>query len=175
MKLIILDRDGVINYDSLEYIKTPEEWIEVPGSLQAIVRLNQAGYSVAIATNQSGIARGLYDEKMLTAIHQKMLSALSVMGGRIDTIVYCPHLPEDNCLCRKPKPGMLLQIANFFNCSLQKVVFIGDKQTDVAAAQAVNATPILVKSAMLQSVVNDVPVSSVPYYVTLAEAIESFL
>src|SRR5689334_22262237 len=105
-KLIILDRDGVINYDSPYYIKTPEEWQPIPGSLEAIALLKQADYTVVVATNQSGLARGLYDEPLLTAIHEKMLNACKAFGGTIDKIYYCPHHPDEHCFCRKPKPGM---------------------------------------------------------------------
>ncbi len=107
MKLIILDRDGVINHDSDQFIKSPEEWKPIPGSLEAIARLNQAGYRVVVATNQSGIGRGLFDMDTLNAIHDKMHKALAQVGGRIDAIFFCPHTNADNCDCRKPKPGML--------------------------------------------------------------------
>jgi histidinol-phosphate phosphatase family protein len=107
MKLVILDRDGVINHDSDQYIKSPDEWKPIPGSLAAIARLNQAGYRVVVATNQSGVGRGLFETDTLVAIHDKMLKALTQVGGRIDAIFFCPHTNADNCDCRKPKPGML--------------------------------------------------------------------
>jgi D-glycero-D-manno-heptose 1,7-bisphosphate phosphatase len=106
MKLIILDRDGVINFDSVQFIKTPEEWKPIPGSLDAIARLSQMGYRVVVATNQSGVGRGLFDMATLNAIHDKMMKAVSAAGGRIDAIFICPHTNEQNCQCRKPKPGM---------------------------------------------------------------------
>lgn len=145
-QLIILDRDGVINFDSKEYIKSPDEWQPIPGSLEAIATLNQHGYTVVIATNQSGIARQLYDEVMLEKIHQKMHLFLEKVGGKIDRIFYCPHQTQDNCTCRKPKPGLLQQIADFYQVSLANVPFVGDSWRDIQAAQAINAIPILVLS-----------------------------
>jgi len=144
VKLIILDRDGVINYDSPNYIKTPEEWIPIPGSLEAIAQLCQAGFSIAVASNQSGIGRGYYTTATLEAIHQKMLDAAAAAGGKIEKIVYCPHIPSDNCTCRKPKTGLLKIIADYFHCDLNHVPFIGDQMSDVEAAIAAHAIPILV-------------------------------
>ena len=115
MKLVILDRDGVINHDSDQYIKSPDEWKPIPGSLAAIARLNQAGYRVVVASNQSGVGRGLLETDTLIAIHDKMLKALAQVGGRIDAIFFCPHTNADNCDCRKPKPGMLKEIAARFD------------------------------------------------------------
>ncbi len=143
-KLIILDRDGVINYDSVDYIRRPEEWHPIPGSLEAIARLKKAGFRVAVATNQSGIHRGYYTEKTLAAIHQKMQEALAVFGVQIDVIFYCPHLPTENCHCRKPKPGLLEKVAHHFQCNIDQVPFIGDNLSDVQAAIAASATPILI-------------------------------
>ncbi len=144
MKLIILDRDGVINFDSPDFIKSPDEFIPLPGSLEAIARLNQAGYTVAVATNQSGIGRGLFDLSVLAAIHQKLQNHLALLGGKIDFFAVCPHSPDENCLCRKPLPGLLLQISEHYGCSLENVPVIGDSYRDLAAALAVNAKPILV-------------------------------
>ena len=144
MKLIILDRDGVINYDSAEFIKKPEEWRPLPGSLEAIARLNQAGYRVVIATNQSGIGRGLLDMAALNAINDKMHKALAQAGGRIDAVFYCPHAQDANCSCRKPKPGLLEDIARRFNVDLAGVPCIGDSLRDLQAAAQVDAQPILV-------------------------------
>jgi D-glycero-D-manno-heptose 1,7-bisphosphate phosphatase len=145
-KLVILDRDGVINYESPEYIKSPKEWRALPGSIQAIVILNKKGYKVAIATNQSGIGRGYYDHDMLAAIHNKLLSSVKTANGIIDKLVYCPHTPEDNCLCRKPKPGMLYEILQFFNLESMSnsVYFVGDSISDITAAKAAGCQPILV-------------------------------
>lgn len=134
-KLVILDRDGVINYDSLDYIKSPEEWLAIPGSLEAITKLNKAGCKVAVASNQSGLARGLYDERALKKIHQKMIEQLQSLGGHLDAIAYCPHHPRDNCDCRKPKPKMLLDLMQQFNVSPKETLFIGDKDTDQETAE----------------------------------------
>ena len=141
-KLIILDRDGVINYDSMDYIKTPDEWHAIPGSLEAISRLNKAGYHVVVATNQSGVGRGYYSEEVLAAIHQKMQNLLAEKGGKIHVIFYCPHLPWAGCDCRKPRPGLLKMIGQHFQCDLQCIPFIGDNMCDVEAANAVGAAPI---------------------------------
>jgi len=147
-KLIVLDRDGVINKDSISYIKSVDEFILIPESVEAIVQLSQAGYTVAVATNQSGVSRGLYTEDALQAIHQKMTAAILSAGGRIDVIEHCIHLPESHCLCRKPEPGMLHAIAKRFNCSLQGVPFVGDRVSDIQAALAVDAQAVLVLSSM---------------------------
>ena len=146
MKLAIIDRDGVINYDSDQYIKTPAEWKPIPQSLEAIARLNHAGYRVVVATNQSGVGRGLFDMSTLNAIHDKMYRALANVGGRIDALFFCTHMDENNCDCRKPKPGMLLDIAKRFNVDLKNIPFIGDSLKDLQAAQAVGAKPILVRT-----------------------------
>jgi len=144
MKLVILDRDGVINYDSDHYIKSPDEWRPIPGSLEAITRLNQAGWRVVVATNQAGIGRGLFDMAALTAIHDKMHRAVAQAGGRIDAVFYCPHARDSNCQCRKPKPGLLEDIARRFNADLNGVPAIGDSLRDLQAAAQVCAQPILV-------------------------------
>ena len=146
MKLIILDRDGVINVDSALYIKSPAEWKPLPGSLEAIARLNQAGYKVVVATNQSGIGRGLFDMDTLNAMHEKMHKALAVVGGRIDAIFYCPHTADEGCDCRKPKSGMFERIAKLYNQDLSGVPAIGDSLRDLQAASALGCTPILVKT-----------------------------
>lgn len=146
MKLIILDRDGVINLDSEHFIKTPDEWKPIPGSLEAIARLNQAGYRVVVATNQSGIGRGLFDMAVLNTIHTKMHKAVAQAGGRIDALFYCPHAAETKCACRKPLPGMFLDIAARFNVQLSAVPAVGDSLRDLQAAAAVGAAPMLVKT-----------------------------
>jgi len=146
MKLIVLDRDGVINHDSDEYIKSTDEWVPIDGSLEAIARLNHGGYIVVVASNQSGIARGYFDIETLTAMHRKMDTLLEKLGGHVDAIFYCPHGPKDNCDCRKPKPGMLLEIGQRFNVSLEEVVFIGDSVTDIKAAANANASSVLVRT-----------------------------
>jgi D-glycero-D-manno-heptose 1,7-bisphosphate phosphatase len=144
MKLVILDRDGVINYDSPSYIKSPDEWKPIPRSLDAIARLTQADYRVVVATNQSGVGRGLFDMATLNAIHDKMHRAVGQAGGRIDAVFYCPHANEANCNCRKPKPGLLEDIGRRFNTSLADVPCIGDQLRDLQSAATVGAQPILV-------------------------------
>ena len=144
MKLVILDRDGVINHDSDHYIKSPEEWVPIPGSLEAIARLCRDGWHVVVATNQSGLGRGLFDMDTLNAIHEKMTRAVAHVGGRIDAIFFCPHTNDDNCDCRKPRPGMLREIAARFNADLAGVPAIGDSLRDLKAAAAVGAQPVLV-------------------------------
>lgn len=144
MKLIILDRDGVINHDSDLYIKSPDEWKPIPGSLDAIARLTQWGYRVIVATNQSGIGRGLFEMDTLNAIHDKMIKAVAQVGGRIDAVFFCPHTNADKCNCRKPKPGMLEEIATRYNAELEGVPAIGDSLRDLQAAEAVGAQPMLV-------------------------------
>ena len=126
MKLIILDRDGVINYDSDQFIKNPDEWKPLPGSLEAIALLTQAGYRVVVATNQSGVGRGLFDMPALNAIHNKMHKAVAQAGGRIDAVFFCPHAADDDCRCRKPKGGMMEEIAARYNINLKGVPAVGD-------------------------------------------------
>ena len=146
VKLIILDRDGVINYDSNEYIKSPEEWRPIPGSLEAIARLNHAGFRVVVATNQSGLGRGLFDMAAMIAINEKLHRSLAHVGGRVDAVFYCPHTADSDCNCRKPKPGLLMEIGQRFGVELTGVPCVGDSLRDLQAAQAVGAQPILVLS-----------------------------
>jgi D-glycero-D-manno-heptose 1,7-bisphosphate phosphatase len=146
MAFVILDRDGVINFDSENYIKSPEEWRPIPGSLEAIARLCRANFQVVLATNQSGIGRGLFNVDTLNRIHQKMITQVQEKGGKIDAIFFCPHIPEDHCLCRKPKPGLLLEASKRLRLPLDGIPFVGDSNTDAEAALAVGAQPILVKS-----------------------------
>ena len=173
-KLIILDRDGVINRDSLNYIKSPDEFILLPGSCEAIACLTSAGYMVAVATNQSGIARGLYDEAQLAAIHAKMVSCVQSAGGSIDFVIHCPHMPDAGCTCRKPQPGMLLTIAKHFDCSLKGVPFVGDRVSDLQAAQAVGARPLMVLSPMTDRV-GLVPYHDVPVFTSLVQCVDALL
>ncbi|HEX4928058.1 MAG TPA: D-glycero-beta-D-manno-heptose 1,7-bisphosphate 7-phosphatase [Burkholderiales bacterium] len=144
MKLVILDRDGTINQDSDDYIKSPAEWHPIKGSLEAIARLTQAGYRVVVATNQSGIARGLFTTHTLFAIHDTLQRALAQIGGRIDAFFFCPHAAESGCECRKPQPGMLLEVARRFNVSLKDTYMVGDSRKDLEAAAAAGARPVLV-------------------------------
>ena len=146
MKLAILDRDGVINQDSDDYIKSPEEWIPIEGSLQAVARLNRAGYRVFLASNQSGLGRGLFSIETLHDIHRKLVEELERQGGHIDGILFCPHTPDEQCNCRKPKPGLLLEIAHRANQNLRGVPVIGDSYRDLQAALSVEAMPILVRT-----------------------------
>ena len=146
MKLIILDRDGVINFDSDEYIKSPEEWVPVPGSLEALARLHREGYKIVVATNQSGVGRGLFEMDMLARIHSKMLEAVRAKGGEIDAIFFCPHRPEDDCDCRKPRPGLFQEIVERLKVNLSGVYAVGDTEGDVVAARSVAAQPVLVRT-----------------------------
>ena len=146
MKLLILDRDGVINYDSDAYIKNLDEWIPLPGAVEAIARLSRAGWTVAVATNQSGLARGYYDQAALEAMHARLRQLVAEQGGELGLIVHCPHGPDDGCDCRKPKPGMLRQIAAHYSVSLDGVWFVGDSSGDLNAALAVGCQPVLVKT-----------------------------
>ena len=145
MKLVILDRDGVINRDSPDYVKSPDEWQPYPGSLEAISRLHRNHYRVIVATNQSGISRNLLDLSMLHRIHQKMIAMVNEKGGQIDAVFFCPHQPEDLCSCRKPQPGLLLEASSRLGVSLAGVPFVGDQASDLDAARAVNALPILIQ------------------------------
>ena len=146
MKLIILDRDGVINHDSDAYIKSPDEWRPLPGSLEAIARLTKAGYRIAVATNQSGVGRGLFDLATLSQIHEKMQEAVAAAGGRIDAIFFCPHPADSNCGCRKPKPGMIVEILRRFDARADAVFVVGDSLRDLQAAASAGCRPILVLS-----------------------------
>ncbi len=147
-KLIILDRDGVINEDSSKYIKTPEEWLPIPGSIDAIAQLYNAGFTIAVATNQSGIARGYFDLTTLDAMHDKMHQLVATAGGKVDKVFFCPHGPDDNCLCRKPLPGLLHQISSHYDIDFKQTptIMIGDSFRDIQAAISANCTPILVET-----------------------------
>jgi D-glycero-D-manno-heptose 1,7-bisphosphate phosphatase len=144
--LVILDRDGVINQDSSEFVKSVDEWLPLDGSIEAIARLSGAGFTVAVASNQSGLARGLFEEDTLRAMHQKLHDLVAAEGGRVDRIVVCPHGPDDACACRKPKPGLLLELGHYYDVSLAGVPVIGDSLRDLRAASLVGARPILVRT-----------------------------
>lgn len=146
-KLIVLDRDGVINADSDTYIKSPEEWRPLPGSVDAIARLERAGFDVVVATNQSGVGRGIFTADALEAIHRRMHADVEAAGGRIAGVYVCPHRPEDGCVCRKPRPGLLRRIAEDFGRPLKGVPFVGDKVSDAEAAVAAGARPVHVRGA----------------------------
>ena len=143
-KLVILDRDGVINYDSDEYVKSVDEWIELPGSMQALAKLTKAGYKIAVATNQSGISRGYFSEETLTAMHKKMEDLATAAGAKFDYIAYCPHGPDDNCDCRKPLPGLIDQIESALNVSAKDSFMVGDSLRDLQAGQAKGMKAVLV-------------------------------
>lgn len=143
-RLVILDRDGVINHDSDDFIRSASEWVPIDGSLEGIALLSGNGFTVAVASNQSGIGRGLYDEEALAAIHDEMRDAVSRAGGSIDRIVYCPHHPDDGCDCRKPAAGLFVRLGRAYGVPLEGVPAIGDTERDIEAALAVGARPILV-------------------------------
>jgi D-glycero-D-manno-heptose 1,7-bisphosphate phosphatase len=147
MQILVLDRDGVINYDSDYYIKSPEEWIPIPGSIEAIARLTKRGVKIVVVTNQSGVNRGLYSEAMLTKIHEKMLNMIEAAGGKIEKIYYCPHRPEEKCYCRKPNPGMLEEVMRDFNSTKEELVYVGDSEKDYEAAKAAGCNFVLVRTS----------------------------
>lgn len=151
MKLIILDRDGTINQDSDDFIKSPEEWIPIPGALEAIARLNHAGWHTVIASNQSGLGRGLFDISALNAIHAKLHKQLAALGGRMDAIFFCPHTPEDACTCRKPLPGLSEQILDRMGVDANGVICVGDSLRDIEATAAAGCEPHLVLTGKASS------------------------
>lgn len=173
-KFIVLDRDGIINEDSVHYIKSPDEFIFLPKSIDALVRLTQAGYQIAIATNQSGIARGFYDEDTLSKIHKKLIDAVEGAGAAIAAIAYCPHHPNDGCRCRKPNPGLLYMLAKRLRFGLKDVPFVGDRFSDIQAAVAAGARPILVRSSMTEPFLL-APDSMVPVFGSLYEVVTYLL
>jgi len=178
-KLIVLDRDGVINEDSDAYIKSPDEFIPIPGSLDAISKLNHAGYKVVVATNQSGLARGYFDQHTLELMHQKLDTLLKEAGGRIDKIYVCPHGPRDNCSCRKPEPGLLTQILADYGVKAEEVIAIGDSLRDLQAAEMVNMVPVLVRTGKGLStesdIANDELFAHVKVFDDLKDAVDQLL
>lgn len=175
MKLIILDRDGVINEESDTYITSPEEWVPIPGSLEAIARLNHGGYRVLVATNQAGLARGLFTVEVLNAIHCKMHRELARLGGQVEAVFFCPHGPNDSCLCRKPLPGLFDEIAKRLKLNLSGIPFIGDSLRDIQAAQAVGASPTLVLTGKGSHTlaVHGRELTGVPFYTDLLTVVDS--
>ncbi|MCK5829419.1 MAG: D-glycero-beta-D-manno-heptose 1,7-bisphosphate 7-phosphatase [Methylococcales bacterium] len=167
---VLLDRDGVINVDSDDYIKSPEEWHPIPGSLEAIALFNKNNYKVIVITNQSGLGRGFYGEATLSKIHQKMVQLVNEKGGKIDAIYYCPHTQDDNCSCRKPNPGLLKRFSTENNRSLSDLFFIGDKLADLQAAEAAGAKFILVKTGKGEKTLINNPEISSPIFKNLYEA-----
>lgn len=175
MSLIILDRDGVINHDSDDFITSPAEWEPIEGSLEAIARLNHAGYRVVVITNQSGIARGLLDVETLTQIHSKMRRMLAQVGGKIESILYCPHGPDDDCECRKPKEGAYTELANRLRLDLINVPAVGDSLRDLLAAQSAGATPILVKTGKGERTLSQGIPEGIAVYDNLSDVVTSLL
>ncbi len=176
-KLIILDRDGVINEDSDAYIKTPGEWIPIVGSAEAIARLNRAGYRVVVATNQSGVARGYYDLTTLEAIHQRMTAHLSGLGAHLDGIYFCPHGPDDGCDCRKPLPGLIDQIVADYG-DVTSVPLVGDSLRDLQAGVTRGCRPVLVltgKGRSTQAKGLPPELGTVEVYDSLAHFVDHFL
>lgn len=170
--LVILDRDGVINRDSAEFVKTLDEWQPLPGSIEAIAALSRAGFTVAVASNQSGLARGLLDRKALRAMHRKLRRLVAAEGGHVDRIVVCPHGPDDGCRCRKPAPGLLEQLSRHYGRSLAGVPVIGDSLRDLEAAAAAGAAPVLVRTGNGARTEVQLPgaLRSIPVYDDLAAA-----
>ena len=176
MKLIILDGDGVINYDSDVYIKSPEEWQPIPGSLEAVARLTQSGYRIVLATNQAGLAKGLFSLEDLHQIHNKMYKQLFEVGGNIDAIFFCPHSPKDECSCRKPRPGMLQDISKRLGATLADVPFVGDSLRDLQAAITGGAKPVLVLTGNGKATLNNLEgFGDVPVYDDLATFVDELL
>jgi D-glycero-D-manno-heptose 1,7-bisphosphate phosphatase len=175
MPFLILDRDGVINEDSDAYIKSPEEWIPIPGSLDAIAQLTRKGYRIVVLTNQSGVARGLFDLSMLERINIKMLSMVEMAGGKIEAIFYCPHGPEDFCECRKPKTGLFRAFAERYGVDLKGIPAIGDSYRDLQAAQAVGASPILVETGKGRRTLARHSSLNIPTFSNLYEAAQYLL
>ena len=165
LKLIILDRDGTINEDRDDYVKSPDEWVPIPGALEAIARLNHAGWHTVVATNQSGLARGLFDISALNAIHARMNRELAEFGGRIDAVFFCPHGPDDGCTCRKPLPGLFTMIGERYGVSLRETYAVGDSLRDLQASATAGCAPHLVRTgkgaalddAAVAGMVNAVP------------------
>lgn len=177
-RIVILDRDGVINIDSEEYIKSAEEWQPIDGSLEAIARLSQNGFEIVIATNQSGLARGFFSKTELEKIHDKLILSVEELGGKIAGIFHCPHGPSENCDCRKPKTGLLKQIENKFDCSLSGAPFIGDSSKDILAGQTHGCLAILVETGNGKNAYKDLSETgntNFLFYKDLSDAVDSLL
>lgn len=174
--MVILDRDGVINHVSEDDITTVDGWDPIAGSIEAIGRLKKAGYLVTIASNHSGISRGLYTEDALAAMHAKMQRMLTARGASVDGIFYCPHGPEANCICRKPKPGLLFQIARQFDIDLSETPLVGDNIDDIRSARLAQAQPVLVRTGQGEYVMQHFPEAlDVPVYDDLAHFVRDTL
>lgn len=175
IKAVYLDRDGVVNHESDAFIKTPEEWIPVPGAIEAIARLSRLDVIIAICTNQSGIARGKFSAKSLAIIHRRLFDCLHSAGGRVDSIRYCPHGPEDNCRCRKPLPGMILDLNRCFNVAANNVIMVGDAARDLESAQAAGVHPVLVRTGRGRVTEQSGRFSDVPTFDNLDSFSRAFL
>lgn len=174
--MLIVDRDGVINEDSDAFIKSPEEWVPIPGSLEAIARANHAGYRIVVASNQSGLARGLFDIDTLNNIHAKMLRQVADYGGTVEAIFFCPHGPEDGCRCRKPEPGMYEEISERLRLPLTNVPVVGDKTADIEAARRAGARPVLVLTGKgKQTLAADEDLEGVSVFPDLAAFVDDLL
>lgn len=176
-KILLLDRDGVINFDSDDYIKSVAEWIPIPGSLEAIAEASKAGFRIFVVTNQSGLARGYFDQATLDAMHRKLIEGVEAFGGHIEAIYFCPHGPDDQCQCRKPNPGMLLQIQQDHRLNLEGVPLVGDSLKDIQCAHAVGATGILVETGKGLRTLEKHPaqLKDTPTYPDLQAAIQALL
>ena len=177
MRLIILDRDGVINHDSDAYIKSVEEWLPIPGSMEAMARLYHGGYRIAVATNQSGLSRKLFSIDDLNAMHRKLSRELAGHGAQVEAVFFCPHGPEEGCACRKPNPGLLEEISSRLQVDLAGVPAIGDSYRDVLAARAVGASPILVRTGKGERTLKEhaLELADTPVYADLAAVAESLV
>ena len=173
--LVMIDRDGVINEDSGEFIKSVAEWRPIKGSLEAIAALHRAGWKVAVVTNQSGVGRGLYDEATLGQIHDHMRARVRAAGGELEGVYYCPHLPDAGCECRKPKPGMFRALERELGISVVGAPYIGDRMSDVEAAEVVGARPMLVRTGTGAATVALLGARNVPVFDDLAAAARSLL
>jgi D-glycero-D-manno-heptose 1,7-bisphosphate phosphatase len=174
-RLVMIDRDGVINEDSGEFIKSVAEWRPIAGSLEAIASLHRAGWTVTVVTNQSGVGRGLYDEATLAKIHEHMRERVRAAGGELAGVYYCPHLPDAGCECRKPKPGMFRALERELGVSVVGAPYIGDRMSDVEAAEVVGARPMLVRTGTGASTVALLGARRVPVFDDLAAASRSLL
>jgi D-glycero-D-manno-heptose 1,7-bisphosphate phosphatase len=181
MKLVVLDRDGVINKESPDFIKTPDEWLPLKGSLEAIARLSQAGYSVVVVTNQSGVARKLFTADTLGRIHTRMIDHVQQYGGKIEIIFFCPHHPDDQCDCRKPKTGLYKELAERLNIGFNGVYSVGDSVRDLIAAKSAGANPVLVKTGNGKKSVKQINadpslnLSDTPVFDSLAAFVDALL
>ncbi len=179
--MVILDRDGVINEDRDNFVKTPDEWIPIPRSLEAIARLHRAGYQIVVITNQSGISRGLFDQSDLNRIHVRMMDYVRRHGGRVEAIFFCPHGPEDDCACRKPRSGMFVQLADRLKSSIEGIPAIGDSLRDLEAARDAGACPVLVRTGKGKATAKALRdetlpgLENVPVYNNLADFVDELL